>query len=279
MTTSDKDFFDVDLIKRGNNKIAVLCHGLEGSSKSQYILGTASLLQDHGFDIAAMNYRGCSGEINRQVQTYHSGATADLHLLTQALALSYHEIMLVGYSLGGNLVLKYSCDLHYSIDEKIKRIVAISVPIDLHGASIQLLKRSNRLYTMNFLKTLVAKIKLKYNQHPHAINLNHLKKIRTVLDFDEYYTSKLNGFENAADYYARCNSKQYLHLCQRPTLIINAQDDPFLSTSCYPVKEAKSLKQLHLLMPKHGGHVGFVDKKTSHYWNEHQILSFLQESD
>ena len=279
MRTEDDDFLDIDYLKSGHQKVAVLCHGLEGSSQSQYIQGTAQLLHANGYDIAAINYRGCSGEMNEQVRSYHSGATDDLHLVIQTLLPAYDNMALVGFSLGGNMVLKYSCDLVYRLDPKINSIVAVSVPIDLHGASMELLKFSNILYTKNFLGTLIKKTKLKHQQHPESINIDDVSKVKTVYDFDEYFTSRIHGFESADDYYAKCNSKQFLTNCQRRTLIINAQDDPFLSESCFPNDEASVSELLHLLAPLHGGHVGFADFNSDSYWNERQILNFLNGSD
>jgi predicted alpha/beta-fold hydrolase len=275
LNTPDDDFIDMDVLHGGYRKVAVLCHGLEGSSQSQYIQGTAGLLHANGFDIAAMNYRGCSGEANRQVRSYHSGATNDLQLVIHSVLPSYDEIYLIGFSLGGNLVLKYSCDLVYPLHDKIKRVVSVSVPIDLKGASKELLKFKNKLYAYNFLQTLKAKTKQKHRQFPDKINIDLLERVKTVWDFDEYFTSRLHDFDGAEDYYDKCNSKQFLFNCQLPTLIINAEDDPFLSKSCFPIELATRHEHLHLLMPRYGGHVGFVHYRAEHYWNEWEILHFL----
>jgi predicted alpha/beta-fold hydrolase len=277
--TKDDDFFDVDYLKNGNSRIAVLCHGLEGSSQSHYIQATSKILHNDGYDIAAMNYRGCSGELNRQAYSYHSGSTGDLHLLIESLVSSYNEIVLVGFSLGGNLVLKYSCDENYPLDARIKGVVAISVPVDLYAASIKFLKFSNKLYTLNFLKTLLAKIKLKHQQFPDLITLEDISKIKSILDFDNYITAPLNGFIDAKDYYSKCNSKQFLQNCKRPTLIINALDDPFLAESCFPLDVASKSEYLNLLMPRYGGHLGFVNNGLDYYWNEFQTLEFLKRQE
>lgn len=272
--TPDNDFFDVDFIENGSNKIAVLCHGLEGSSASKYIQTTAALLADKGYAIAAMNYRFCSGEINRQLVTYHSGRTEDLHTLVTDLLPHYASVYLIGFSLGGNLVLKYSGDGIYPIDAKIKATVAVSVPVDLHGSSIQLQQKENRLYTWRFLNTLSKKILLKHQQYPNQIDVSLLKKIKKLSDFDEYYTSQLNGFKDANDYYAKASSHPFLENIKHPTLLINALDDPFLSPSCFPFEAAKQNPNFHLLCPKHGGHVGFYEKR--YHWSEKQILAFIE---
>ena len=273
--TPDDDFLDLDLIENGSKKVAVLCHGLEGSSASKYILATAELLSKSGYAIAAMNYRFCSGEINRQLITYHSGRTEDLHAVIETLLPKYEEIYLVGFSLGGNLVLKYNGDGIYPLHPKIKASVAVSVPVDLHGSSMQLQKPENKIYTWRFLRTLAKKIRLKHQQYPDKIDVRLLKKIKKLIDFDEYYTSKLNGFKDAKDYYTQASSKPFLSSIKRPTLLINALDDPFLSPSCFPFAEAEKNPNFYLMCPKYGGHVGFIDQGEYH-WSEKQILRFIQ---
>ena len=272
--TSDNDFLDVDLIDNGSKKIVILCHGLEGSSNSKYILATAKLLSKNGYSIAAMNYRFCSGEINRQLITYHSGKTDDLHTVINYVLPNYDAIYLVGFSLGGNLILKYNGDGLFPLSSKIKASVAISVPIDLKGSSISLQKRENKLYNWRFLRTLSKKMFLKHNQFPKELNIKPLKMIKNLTDFDEYFTSKINGFKNAQDYYFKASSKQFICNISRPTLLINAKDDPFLSQSCFPINEAKNSLNFYLMIPKYGGHVGFISKG-DFYWSENQILQFI----
>lgn len=274
--TEDNDFLDIDWVKNGNDKVAVLCHGLEGSSDSKYIRATASLLAKNGYDIAAINYRFCSGEINRQLITYHSGRTEDLHTLIKVLLPDYKALYLVGFSLGGNLVLKYNGDGIFSLSPKIKASVAISVPVDLYGSAIKLQERQNILYTWRFIRTLSKKIYLKHKQYPNEVDVTLLKKVKKLIDFDEYYTSKLNGFIDARDYYKKASSKPFLPQIKKPTLLINAQDDPFLSSSCFPRQEAQNNPNFHLMCPSYGGHVGFISRG-EYYWSEYQILDFLEK--
>ena len=277
ITTKDDDFLDIDFLKGGNKKIVILCHGLEGSSSSKYIQGTSGILFSNGYDVAAMNYRFCSGEINTQLRTYHSGETEDLHAVINEVLPHYDEVFLVGFSLGGNIVLKYVGDGIYPLHPKLKATIGISVLVDLYGAALELSKFKNRLYTKRFLKTLFKKLRKKQEQYPSQIKLNQLKKVKYLIDFDEYFTSTINGFTNARDYYDQCNSKQFLHNIKIPTLIINALDDPFLSKTCYPIAEATKNKFLNLMTPKYGGHVGFFYPKNKYLWNEEQILKFIKE--
>ena len=277
--TNDDDFLDIDFLENGNKKIVILCHGLEGSSSSNYIQALGGLFNSNGYDIAAMNYRFCSGEINRQLRTYHSGETEDLNTVIDYVLPNYEEVFLVGFSLGGNIVLKYIGDGVYPIHPKIKAVVGISVLIDLYGAALELSKLKNRIYTKRFLKTLSKKIKLKHQQFPTQFNINQLKKVKKIIDFDEYFTAPINGFKNAKDYYNKSNSKQFLHKIKIPTLIINSLDDPFLSKSCYPYKKAINNKYLNLMTPKHGGHVGFISFSKKHFWHELQILKFIKKNE
>ena len=272
--TLDDDFLDIDLIENGSKKIAILCHGLEGSSDSKYIQATSKLLSLNGYSVAAMNYRFCSGEINRQLATYHSGKTDDLHVVINYVLPNYDSIYLVGFSLGGNLILKYNGEALFSLSSKIKANVAISVPVDLKGSSIALKRSENILYRRRFIRTLSKKMYLKHQQFPNQLDVAPLKKVKTLTDFDNFFTSKINGFVDAEDYYLKASSKQFIPNISKPTLLINALDDPFLSESCFPISEAKENSKFYLMTPLHGGHVGFISKG-DFYWSEIQILNFL----
>jgi len=272
--TLDEDFLDIDLIENGSRKIVILCHGLEGSSDSKYIQATAKLLSLNGYSVAAMNYRFCSGEINRQLVTYHSGKTDDLHNVINFVLPNYDSVYLVGFSLGGNLILKYNGDSLFSLSPKIKANVAISVPVDLKGSSISLKRCENVLYRWRFLRTLSKKMHLKHQQFPNQLDVFPLKKVKTLKDFDDFFTSKINGFKDAEDYYLKASSKQFIPNISKPTLLINALDDPFLSESCFPISEANENSNFFLMTPFHGGHVGFISKGVF-YWSEIQILNFL----
>ena len=275
LETSDDDFLDIDFIENGSKKIVILCHGLEGSSDSKYIQATAKILSKNGYSIAALNYRFCSGEINRQLITYHSGKTDDLHTVINYVLPNYDSVYLVGFSLGGNLILKYNGDGLFNLSSKIKASVAISVPVDLKGSSIALQRRENTFYNWRFLRTLSKKMHLKHKQFPDDLEIKSLKLIKNLTDFDEYFTSKINGFKDAQDYYFKASSKQFIPNISKPTLLINAMDDPFLSESCFPVSEAKKNSNFNLMTPHYGGHVGFISKG-DFYWSEHQILNFIE---
>lgn len=274
--TPDDDFLDLDFVKSGNKKVVLICHGLEGSAQSHYVLSLSKLLAKNGYDAAAINYRGCSGEMNRQPIMYHSGATYDLHTAIDFLAQQYEKIDIVGFSLGGNLTLKYLGENTDKVNKKISKAVAVSVPLDLAKASIQISKWYNWQYDKNFRKHLVAKIKAKHKVNPE-ISLAQVQKIKTLYDFDDHYTAPYHGFKNADDYYEQCKSIQFVSSIKHKTLIINALDDPFLPKECYPFELTENHPNVWFAAPRYGGHVGFVEYGKEFYWIEKQVLRFLDE--
>lgn len=285
ITTPDDDFLDLDLMLSGHDRLALLCHGLEGSSDSQYIQGTADLLTLNGWDVAAMNYRGCSGVMNRQARMYHSGATDDLQTALDFLKgvnpensqpNSYSQIALVGFSLGGNLVLKYAGEQGENISGKIKTVVSVSTPIDLSACSQKVKQTSNYIYEKRFLLRLSEKVRLKNQQHPDTYPMERLSKVKTLWDFDEYFTSVVHGFDGAEDYYAKCNSKQFLMDIQVRTLLLTALDDPLLAPSCFPFEEARESDFFHLQATRYGGHCGHTSFRKRNFWGELRILEFLE---
>ena len=273
--TSDDDFIDVDYLRNGNKGLAIIMHGLEGSSSSQYVQGTARLLHANQWDVAAVNHRSCSGEMNRQLRMYHSGFTRDLHELIQFIAPKYEYLVLVGFSLGGNMILKYLGDQVYSVHPKVKAAATVSVPIDLKGGSLEIARFKNKIYDYRFLQTLREKAFQKHLQYPEDVTIENLKKVKTLWDFDEYFTGPIHGFADANDYYGRCSSKQFLHQITIPTLLLQAKDDPFLSASCYPETIAKASSYLNLMLSRYGGHVGFSMPGSDHYWEEFKIMEFI----
>lgn len=276
--TPDNDFLDVDTLQSDASGLAILCHGLEGSSSSNYMKGTALHLHNNGWDVAAMNYRGCSGEMNRCLRMYHSGATEDLDTVISSFHNEYKHIALIGFSLGGNLVLKYCGERGSTINPKIKAVTAISVPVDLKAGSLHIGRPVNFVYQKRFLITLKEKIRLKAKQYPDMLDVHKLNQVNTLYDFDDVYTGPLHGFKNAEDYYSQCSSKQYIADITIPGMIITAQDDPFFPEACYPVNEVNDNPNLQLQMPKYGGHVGFVLTNNQAYWNEIQTLRFVNET-
>ncbi|MAB49815.1 MAG: alpha/beta hydrolase [Flavobacteriaceae bacterium] len=275
----DGDFIDVDwsYAESPSDKVIILLHGLEGNAQRPYITGTAKLFNENGIDACAVNFRGCSGEPNRLYRSYHSGATEDLEAVIDYILKQdkYSDIYIKGISLGANMALKYAGERE-QLPKALKGIVAVSSPCYLKGASDALMHIKNRHYAIRFLGHLKDKIKPKLEQFPQDISITDFNTIKTLLNFDEVYTSKAHGFKSALDYYEQSSSLQFLPNITIPTLIINALNDSFLSAECYPVKEAKQNPNLYLEMPKYGGHVGFIDKKNI-YYNERRALDFVNQ--
>lgn len=277
ITLADGDFLDLDwsYTSSSTNRLIILLHGLEGNAQRTYMLGTAKLFNQNNFDAVCVNFRGCSGENNLKYRSYHSGETEDLEDVIQHIISTKHytEIYIKGFSLGGNVTLKYLGERD-TIPPQIKVAIAVSVPCYLHGSSIELHKFKNVLYHDRFKKYLKRKLKQKKKLLPDKISDSDIKNIKTLKDFDDVYTSKAHGFKDALDYYDKCSSLQFLNNIKIPTLILNAQNDSFLSPECYPITEAKNNPNLFLEMPKNGGHVGFYQKKNM-YYNEQRALEFI----
>jgi uncharacterized protein len=236
------------------------------------------LFNKNGVDAICVNFRGCSGEDNLKYYSYHSGATEDLEaVIEHAVSVKkYSEIHLKGISLGANIILKYLGERD-KVPTQVKTAIAVSVPCYLSGSARELHTFKNKLYHDRFLKHLVSRLRTKQQRFPDLLKIEELDAIKTLTSFDNVYTAKAHGFENALDYYLRCSSLQFLPNIKTPTLIINALNDSFLSAECYPVKEAKNNRNLHLEMPNHGGHSGFVGKKNV-YYNERRALEFIKDN-
>ncbi len=280
ITLPDSDFLDIDwsYSNEPSTKVAIMLHGLEGNAQRVYIKGQGKYLIENGWDVAAVNYRGCSGELNNTYQSYNAGMTEDLASIIDFILKKdrYKEISLVGFSLGGNLLLKYLGEPR-TIPKEIKKGVAISTPVHLHGSLEQLEEWHNWIYRTTFLLDLKGKYKSKMLQHPEEMRPEDLKRIKSLLDFDDIYTAKAHGFKNAMDYYEKNSSLQFLPNIQVPTLILNAENDTFLSAECYPIELASKSKNIYLETPKHGGHVGFHETN-KRYYSETRTLSFLNNN-
>ena len=272
---SDSDFLDLDWSPRRHEHLAIIGHGLEGESSAKYIRGMSLALQRRGWDTLAWNCRGCSGEPNRLLRSYHSGASEDLgHVVDHTIAQGYQSITLIGFSLGGNIVLKYLGERATRIYPEIKAAIAFSTPCDLTSSSLRLGEWSNKIYMARFMNGLKEKITQKKIQFPEQIDLRGLEKISTFAEFDDRFTAPLNGFAHARDYWTRASSKPHLHAITIPTLMIQALNDPFLPEACFPREIAKKNHHLSLETPDYGGHVGFVSYGQE-YWSETRCAEFL----
>lgn len=276
----DGDFLDLDCALKNSKTALLIIHGLEGSSSRPYVLGMAKAANAMNWDAIAMNLRGCSGAHNRLLSTYHSGKSEDVASAVAYLqGEGYEQIFIVGFSLGGNMLLKYAGELG-ARSSVVKAVVGISVPCHLEGSAKQLKKWYNKVYMLRFLNTLKQKALVKKRQFPEApFTVEEITACRSFHDFDEVFTARVNGFESAVDYWTRCSSKQLLENIETPTLLINALDDPFLNADCFPFAEARANSSFQLLTPKKGGHVGFCSglRLSGSFWTEQVVIDFFNQ--
>lgn len=276
ITTPDDDFLEISVHKKYADKLVIISHGLEGDMDRPYIRGMARACHQAGFDVLAWNYRGCGSTMNKQLRFYHSGATDDLHTVVNyaTQTLHYAEINLIGFSLGGNITLKYLGEKRER-PSNLKKAVTISVPMDLKTSCEKISLPSNALYSNRFLRSLKTKVTAK-SKLMNGLDVTGIDRIHNLKDFDDRYTAPLHGFKNAREYYQRCSSVHFVDAIQIPTLILNAKNDPFLSPECYPIEKVDDHPFVKLQTPAHGGHVGFTTVgHNGVYWSEQKAIEFL----
>lgn len=265
---ADGDFIDVDLHLNKNkanknntkgNSTVLLLHGLEGSIDSHYIQALVTQLAAQGKQVAVMHFRSCSGELNRLPRCYHSGVSDDVQNVILLLAKMNVSIeYLVGFSLGGNVLLKWLGENHHN--HQVKAAVAISVPLLLDECATAVGQGFSKNYAKKLLAALKQKIIQKQQLHPNFLGLTEteIKKLDSFWDFDHYVTAPLHHFDSAADYYQKSSSRQFLKSIEIPTLIIQAKDDPFMNDQIIPQPQELSA-QVSFELCQHGGHVGFIE--------------------
>jgi predicted alpha/beta-fold hydrolase len=278
----DTDFLDLDWVKKGNRKLLIVTHGLEGDSTRHYVTGMIKLFAENGFDGLGWNCRSCSGEINRVPRFYHHGDAEDLRFVVEHAIEKhkYQEIFLVGFSMGGSLTLRLLGEKPDLLPSEVKASLAASVPLDLPSSVYELYKPNKRFYMKRFINKLAVKIEEKskmYPDHPHLNFDNYFKEIKNFEDFDGRYTAPLHGYESAIDFYQKASVKPLINNINIPTTILQAKNDPFLSQECFDLGAAKDNENLHLLLTQKGGHVGFVQKDNQFSFAEHAALAFANK--
>jgi uncharacterized protein len=277
---ADGDFIDVDLLAKQHRPTLMLLHGLEGSIDSPYIRGMLASADKKNWQVVVMHFRSCSGEPNRLVQSYNSGVSHDLdeviHLLkTKAINIDF----IVGYSLGGNVLLKWLGEQAESAS--VKAAVAVSVPLMLDVCASEIHQGFSRFYEYLLLRTLRKKTqeKIKLFKTEKLPRLSEVSKLNSFWKFDHHVTAPAHGFENAEDYYQKASSRQFVKHIKVPTLIIQAKDDPFMNETVLP-DFSDVPKWVTLEANERGGHVGFVQGKwpwKAEYYLENRIPCFLDD--
>ena len=275
---NDGDFIDLDFVRKGEDKLVILMHGLEGNSDRAYIRGMANIFSQNNFDVLSFNFRGCSGEPNLTMKGYHMAATEDLEEVILSLHKSdiYKSIYLLGFSLGGSVVLRFLANQgNNPVFHKVKGGVAFSVPLHLVEANKAIGKFENILYRLRFLLSLKRKMKQKQEQFPD-MPFFPAKWEYNFTFFDDFYTGPFHGFLNAKDYWEKAGVLSQLPKISLPCLLVNAEDDSFLSPFCFPNQLDFEMANFHFLKPKWGGHVGFMPvNKNGFLWSEELALHFL----
>jgi predicted alpha/beta-fold hydrolase len=281
LNTDDGDFLDLDWSRVSSSSMGktllIISHGLEGHSRRPYVAGIARDANIQGWDALAWNFRSCSGEMNKTLRFYHSGATEDLQrVIEHAHELGYQHIHLVGFSMGGNLSLLHVGRQGRDLPAYIKSVVAFSVPCDLAASSRRLAERKNKIFMWRFLKDLRIKIDAKALDFPEDVSIDDYHQIKNFQQFDDRYTAPIHGFDSAADYWASSSCKPVLKDIRIPALLVNALNDPFLPESCFPFEEAQQSEWLSLEVPRSGGHVGFIELNNRQaYWMEKRVVEFV----
>ncbi len=278
VTTTDDDFVNVDWVDNGSERVVILVHGLGGHSRRHHIMGLANAFTAIGYDVAAFNFRGTGEESNNRLKSYHSGDTGDLRVVIQQIIDSnkYKSINLVGYSLGGNVILKYLGEEHLSLSKLIKKAAVMSVPCELKDSSERMKKWDNKIYLYNFFKTLKPEAIEKDKRFPGVFDLKKTLAASNFFEFDDAFTAPINGFRDAIDYYGQSSSLYFLDWLTIPTYMLQAEDDTFLSDTSFPRELAENHPLLHLEISKYGGHVGFYRKsKDGRSWAELRICAFI----
>ena len=274
----DSDFIDVDVYHRENCPTLLLLHGLEGSIDSPYIRGMIDAAVAKKWQIVVMHFRSCSGETNRLLKSYNSGVSDDLNeVINKLKELSIGVDFAIGYSLGGNVLLKWLGE--QKGESPIKAAAAVSVPLMLDVCAFEIHKGFSRIYEYALLRTLRQKTKFKLQKFPNqlALDLSQVSSLNSFMKFDDLVTAPAHGYKNGEDYYARASGRQFVKDIKTPTLIIQAKDDPFMNETVLPdLSDIPS--NVILEANENGGHVGFVQGKwpwKAEYYLEKKIPDFL----
>lgn len=283
--TPDGDFLDMDIAQvrgynlRDNAPVVMLLHGLEGSARRPYALEAYRHLAEHGIRAVGMNYRSCSGEMNRTARFYHAGETGDVATAHDWLDGSFPGVAkgMIGVSLGGNLLLKYLGERREEMGIRLRGAVAVSPPFDLAMGSDSIMGSSARRYLPGFVRSLRAKVRAKEALLAGLIDVPRTLAATTMREFDEACTAPLHGFADADDYYARCSARRWLAGIRTPTLLLRAVDDPLIPAGDIPHDLIALNPALTAGITAQGGHTGWVEGRPFAHrrWAERQAARFL----
>jgi len=254
----------------------LLMHGLEGSSRSGYMISMALALAKSGFVAHRVNMRSCGGTEHLTSTLYHSGLTADLRVLLESFrAQGRGPLFLTGYSLGGNVVLKLAGEMGKDAQRLVAGVCAVSTPIDLHACVRAIGRPSNRIYERRFVKRLCDRYRRRHASAPERFPLEGIERVRTIFDFDDRFTAKAFGFGDAPNYYRTQSSLGFLSNIQVPTLLVQAQDDPMIPFEIFNGQEIRSNPNLTLVATERGGHLGFIARDLPRFWVDEVLTDWI----
>jgi predicted alpha/beta-fold hydrolase len=264
---------------RKRSPTAVLVHGLEGCSESRYMLGIAAKAYRSGFNVIRMNQRTCGGTEHLSPTLYNSGLSGDYRAIVSELVQrdGLERIWLVGYSMGGNLVLKAAGELG-QVEPTLAGVAAVCPNINPTVCARALEKPRNFIYHRHFLRRLKSRLRRKAALLPGKWELSQLDRVATISEFDDRYTAHDGGYRNGADYYDRAGARHVLDAIAVPTLIITSQADPFIPYSMFTVPKIQRHPHIRVVAPRYGGHCGFFQQGRNGedpYWAENRIVEFL----
>lgn len=259
--------------------VMIIVHGLEGSSESVYVLGTAEKAFHAGFSTIRLNMRNCGDTEHLTPTLYNSGLSGDLRAVVGELIERdrLENIFLVGVSMSGNMVLKFAGEENGHIPQEVSGVCAISPSVELSSCAAAIERRENWIYQQRFMKSLRERIRQKQKLYPELYDTTDLHLVRTIRQFDERFTTADGGYQSADDYYQRASSLPLIRYIQQPALIIHAQDDPFIPFDPLRDPSIADNPYVLLLAPKHGGHVGFLAARTKgedRFWAENRAVEF-----
>lgn len=267
---------------RKNHPALLLVHGLEGCHESHYMVGIAHKAWHAGFNVVRMNQRNCGGTEHLTPTLYNGGLTGDIRAVVTELAASdgIDSVWLGGYSMGGNLVLRLAGEVGKTL-EPLKGVVAVCPNIHPAACVSALQQPRNWMYHRHFLMRLKARLRRKAQLFPGKFDTSKLAHLRTLSDFDDAYTAPDGGYHSAADYYERTGARHVLETIHVPTLIITAQDDPFIPYQTFDIAPIHTNPWIQFLAPRYGGHCGFLQRshvQEDMYWSENRLVGFLRQS-
>jgi len=267
--------------ERASTPTLLIVHGMEGSTESRYMLGTAEKALEAGFNVVRVNFRNCGGTEHLTPTLYHAGLTDDIRQIIAELIErdGLYEIYLAGFSLGGNVALKLAGEYGQRVPPQLRGVAAVSPSIDLESCADAIELRSNIIYHTRFIWSLRSRLRRKAKLFPDRYDASHLRGIWTIRKFDDVYTAPHMGFRNVAHYYERASALPFIKHITAPTLIVQAKDDPFIPFAPFERPEVTTNPNVALLATDHGGHVGFISANADgdkRFWAEVMLIEFVK---